>query len=89
MNVFDAIKEMQTITVSGGSFSFSFMSYSLDKNKSNGPRTVQHAQLLPGHLSNRYQHADYLIRFRDMDTYEERHFWLPLMMTFNNNDIEL
>ena len=80
---------MQTISREGGCFTFSFMTYSLDKNTSHGPRTVQHAQLLPQHISSRYQHSEYLQRFRDMDTYEEKHFWLPLMLTFNDQDIEL
>lgn len=89
MNVYEAIKQMHELTRKGSSFSFTFMTYSYDKNKSSGPRSVQHAILLPGHVKDKNQYSDFLLRFRDMDTYEEKHFWFPLLLEFNGEAIEL
>lgn len=63
---------MHELTRAGKSFSFSFMSYSYDRDKSHGPVTVLHAQLLPGNRTDHNRYSDYMLRYRDMDTYEEK-----------------
>ena len=83
MNIYEAIKQMHELTRAGRSFSFSFMTYSYDKNKSNGTRCVQHAMLLPSHARDSNKFAEFMLRYRDMDTYEEKHFWYPLLLEFN------
>lgn len=89
MNVYEAIREMHRLTTEGKSFSFSFMSYSYDRNTSHGPVTVLNAQLLPSNRNERNQYHDYMLRYRDMDTYEEKSCWQMLLLEFNGEQLEL
>lgn len=88
MKIYEAIKEMHELTRAGKSFSFSFMSYSYDRDKSHGPVTVLHAQLLPGNRTDHNRYSDYMLRYRDLDTYEEKSCWQPLLMEFNGQELE-
>lgn len=88
MNIYDAIKEMQELSRRGESFSFSYMSYSYTLDKSHGPVNVPHAQLLPS-SSTRNRYTDYMLRYRDMDTYEEKQCWQLLLLEFNGKELEL
>lgn len=89
MKVYDAIRQMEELTRVGKTFSFSFMSYSYDKSVSHGPVTVLHAKLLPSNRKERNQFSDYMIRYRDMDTYEDKMCWQPLLLEFNGEQLEL
>lgn len=89
MKVYDAIRQMEELTRAGKTFSFSFMSYSYDKNVSHGPVTVLHAKLLPSNRKERNQYSDYMLRYRDMDTYEDKMCWQPLLLELNGEQLEL
>lgn len=89
MNVYEAIREMQELTRKGKSFSFSYMSYSYTRDVSHGIITVLHAQLLPSNTLQRNRFSDYMLRYRDMDTYEERSCWQLLLLEFNGKELEL
>ena len=89
MNVFEAIRQMKVLTDKGKTFSFSFMSYSIDKNKSHGIVTVEHAKLRAGNRKDRTRYNDYLLNFVDMDTLEEKTCWQPLLLEFNGIMLEL
>lgn len=89
MKVYDAIRQMEELTRAGKTFSFSFMSYSYDKNVSHGPVTVLNAKLLPSNRKERNQYSDYMLRYRDMDTYEDKMCWQPLLLEFNGEQLDL
>ena len=82
MNVYEAISQMKVLTDQGKTFSFSFMSYSIDKHKSHGIVTVEHAKLRAGNRKDRTRYKDYLLNFVDMDTLEEKSCWQPLLLEF-------
>ena len=81
--------EMKVLTDQGKTFSFSFMSYSIDKNKSHGIVTVEHAKLRAGNRKDRTRYNEYLLNFVDMDTLEEKTCWQPLLLEFNGIMLEL
>lgn len=89
MTVYDAIKEMHRLTALNIPFSFSFMSYSYTRDTSHGIVTVLRAVLLPGNLKDRNSFNDYMLRYRDLDTYEEKSCWQLLLLTFNGEDLTL
>ena len=89
MNVYEAIRQMKVLTDQGKTFSFSFMSYSIDKHKSHGIVTVEHAKLRAGNRKDRTRYNDYLLNFVDMDTLEEKTCWQPLLLEFNGIMLEL
>ena len=66
MNVYEAIRQMKVLTDQGKTFSFSFMSYSIDKHKSHGIVTVEHAKLRAGNRKDRTRYNDYLLNFVDI-----------------------
>ena len=89
MNVYEAIRQMKVLTDQGKTFSFSFMSYSIDKHKSHGIVTVEHAKLRAGNRKDRTRYNDYLLNFVDMDTLEDKTCWQPLLLEFNGIMLEL
>lgn len=89
MDVFEAIKQMKVMTDKGKPFSFSFMSYSMDKHKSHGIVTVENAKLRAGNRKERTRYNDYMLNYVDLDTLQERTCWVPLLMEFNGNMLNL
>ena len=61
---------MRACTKRGECFSFSFMSYSYERRKSNGVVRVEHAQLRKQSRKEHNRFADYMLNFIDMDTLE-------------------
>lgn len=89
MNVFRAIDEMRRLTSEGKSFSFSFMSYSYERRKSDGVVTVNNARLRKQSRKENNRFADYMLNFINLDTMEYGMCWQPLLLTFNDEELEL
>ena len=87
MNVYEAIKEMRRMSERREEFSFSFMSYSITRDESEGEVVVEHAILYktPKESKNIYQ--DYMLTYLDTDTGEVRQCWQPLIMSFNHQKL--
>lgn len=81
----DAIKRMRELSKANVPFSFSFISYSNKLNKSDGLKTVDNAILRKGYRNDQSDYANILIAYTSFDNQDEadRHFYLPLLMTFN------
>lgn len=80
---------MHRLTTLNIPFSFSFMSYSYTRDTSHGIVAVLRAVLLPGNVKERNSFNDYMLRYRDLDTYEEKSCWQLLLLTFNGEDLTL
>ena len=89
MNVFQAIDEMRQLSSEGKSFSFSFMSYSYERNKSQGIVKVEHARLRKQSTLETNRFADYMLNFIDADTLEYGMCWQILLLEFDGNELEL
>lgn len=89
MDVFEAIRQMKILTDKGETFSFSFMTYSIDKHVSHGIVTVEHARLRAGNRKDRTRYNDYMLNFVDMDTLENKTCWQPLLLEFNGQMLTL
>ena len=89
MNVFQAIDEMRRLSAEGKSFSFSFMSYSYERRKSDGIVAVNRARLRKQSRKENNRFADYMLNFIDLDTMEYGMCWQPLLLTFNGNELDL
>lgn len=89
MNVFQAIDEMRQLSSEGKSFSFSFMSYSYERRKSDGVITVNNARLRNQSHKENNRFADYMLNFINLDTMEYGVCWQPLLLSFNDNELEL
>lgn len=89
MNVFSAIDRMRQLSSEGKSFSFSFMSYSYERRRSDGVVHVEHARLRKQSRKENNRFADYMLNFIDMDTMEYGTCWQPLLLEFDGIELEL
>lgn len=89
MTIFEAITEMRRISRANGEFSFSFMTYSHDKRKSNGVRYISRARLNKQSREGERELSDHMLNYVDLDTGRYRTCYQPLLMTFNGNTLTL
>jgi hypothetical protein len=94
MTVYEAIHQMRQLTQEDRPFALSYMTYSMQSRKSHGEVTCEHALLVknpkpaaPQGADGFTPSADYMLTYRDQDTGEARHFWQPLLMSFNHQPL--
>jgi len=85
----DAIAQMRKLTEVNVPFSFSYITYSQQLQSSSGLKHVSSALLRTGYRNNQSDKSNILIAYIDYGRNEDnRQFYLPLLMTFNNIKIE-
>lgn len=89
MKVYEAIEQMRALSERGESFSFSFMSFSYERRKSDGVVHVERARLRKQCTKKQNRFADYMLNYYDMDTVEDGRCWQPLLLEFNGIELEL
>ena len=89
MDLYDALHEMRRLSEKNIPFSFTFMSCNLTDGTSDGVIQVHHARFLSREVKQRHKDADIVERYVNLDTMETRHFYQPLLMTFNGNKVTL
>ena len=88
MKVYEAIQNMRRLTQQKQEFAFSFMSYSLSRDKSEGEVFVEHALLVNNAKDSRNAFQDFMLNFLDTDTGTRRQCWQPLIMSFNHTPLD-
>ena len=89
MDIWKAITEMRTCTERGDSFSFSFMSFSYERKKSDGVVRIERAKLRRQSRNETNRFSDYMMNFINLDTLEYGSCWQPLLLEFNGEELEL
>ena len=89
MTVYEAIDRMRELSRQRIAFSFSFMSYSIARRRSEGVVAVRRARLNKQNRRERNQYSDYMLQYTDLDTGETASCWQPLLLTFNDTELEL
>lgn len=87
MTVYEAIHQMRQLTAKGQPFALSFMSYSMQRHESHGEVTVEHALLVKNEKKEDDSLNIFMLTFTDQDTGEAKHFWQPLLMSFNHEPL--
>ena len=87
MTVYEAIHQMRMLSAKGIPFAFSFMTYSMQKHESHGEVTVERALLVRNEKRGEDDLNNYMLTYTDQDTGEAKHFWQPLLMSFNHEII--
>lgn len=87
MTVYEAIHQMRQLTAKGQPFALSFMSYSMQRHESHGEVTVEHALLVKNEKKEDDSLNNFMLTFTDQDTSEAKHFWQPLLMSFNHEPL--
>ena len=88
MTVYEAIHQMRLLTAKGQPFALSYMTYSMQRHKSHGVRACEHALLVKNEKAGDDDLGNYMLTYRDQDTQEAKHFWQPLLMSFNHEPLE-
>jgi hypothetical protein len=89
MDIYEAIRKMKDKSERGETFSLSFMSYSYDRNKSEGIVKIEHAKLRKQSKKEDNRFADYMLNLVDMDSLEYRSCWQLLLLELDGNELEL
>ncbi len=89
IQLFEAIKQMRTISATGGHFSMVFMSYSRSTGKSEGRKIVAKARLRSQETKATNQFSDHTLSFVDVETGLARRFWQYSLMYFNGIKVVL
>lgn len=89
MEIYEAIRQMKEKSERGEVFSFAFMSYSYERNKSQGIIKIEHARLRKQSTLETNRFADYMLNFIDTDTLEYGMCWQMLLLEFDGNELEL
>lgn len=87
MTVYEAIHQMRQLTAKGQPFAMSFISYSMQRHESHGEVTVEHALLVKNEKKEDDSLNNFMLTFTDQDTGEAKHFWQPLLMSFNHEPL--
>lgn len=102
MTVYEAIHQMRELTAKGQPFALSYMTYSRTRRESHGEVACEHALLVKnqkpaaaatpaptvpgGFIAGA---SDIMLTYRDQDTGEARHFYQPLLMSFQHQPVDL
>lgn len=84
---FDAVKRMRELTEKGIPFSFEFLSYNDTSNTSDGFKLVRKSQLRKGYRDDQSTKSSILIGYVN-EYSENRWFYLPLLLKFNDYRIK-
>lgn len=87
IKLYDALKKMRTLTELGIPFTFKFLSYNATNGTSEGFKEVTNAQLRKGYRDNQSDKASILIGYVNQHE-DNRWFYLPLLITFNEHTIK-
>ncbi len=88
MTVYEAIKEMRRRSEAHQPFAMSYMSYSRTRGESHGEVEVEHALLIKNPKTHDEDVQNFMLTYRDQDTGEAKHFWQPLLMSFDHQPLE-
>jgi len=88
ISLYDAIEQMRKISERKGSFSFSFMSYSIKSGASKGIVEIDSARMSKGNPAG-MAYGEYLLNFVDLSTGRPFRCWKPCLMFFNQQKIQL
>ena len=84
---YTAIERMRKLSQDNIPFSFSYLSCNLSKGTSNGIKEVKKAKLRVGLSSDKGIKSRSLIGYIDIETNDNRWFYLPLLTSFNQYTI--
>ena len=89
MDVYEAISKMRELTEKGIPFSFSFMSYSIEKKTSHGIVEVYRAKLRKQSKTEDNKYADLMLNYYDVEAHEYGQCYQPLLLEFNGELLDL
>ena len=89
MDLYDAIHKMRELSDKNTPFEFTYMSCDQTRAKSQGVIHVNRGRLLSRESGAHHKDADIVERYINLNTMETRHFYQPLLMTFNGIKVTL
>ena len=88
MNVYDALLKMRELSANNIPFSIEFVSCNLTKQSSSGLKFVDKCLLRTGLSKEHSDKHNTLVGYVDLRDNSNKWFYLPLLKTFNNIELE-
>ncbi len=85
---YKALEQMRKLSMDNIPFSFSYLGCNLSLKKSDGFKEIKKAKLRVGLSSDKGIKSRSLIGYIDLETNENRWFYLPLLTSFNQYEIK-
>jgi len=85
---YEALKQMRKLSDDNIPFSFSFLKCNLSTKQSDGFKEIKKAKLRVGLSSEHGIKSRSLIGYIDLETNQDRWFYLPLLTSFNQYEIK-
>ena len=89
INIYDAMRLMRKLSAENFPFIIEFASCDRTRRISKGKVVVEKAKLIKGLKQKQSKHAKLKIFYENMDTGEQRNFWMPLLLKVNDFKITL
>lgn len=87
MTIYEAIAKMRELTKQGKTFSFTFMSYSFNRDQCNGIVEVNKARLRPRNKMEYNRYAELQEEYINVNTGEPRRFWHCCLLSLNGQSL--
>lgn len=87
MTIYEAIAKMRELTNQGKTFSFTFMSYSFNRDHCNGIVEVNKARLRPRNKMEYNRYAELQEEYINVNTGEPRRFWHCCLLSLNGQSL--
>lgn len=85
--IYQALKQMRLLSDQNVPFAFSFVTCNKSNGTSKGVRKVTRAKLRRGFSKDKSKKSVSLIGYVDLDTGANKWFYLPLLISFNNQQL--
>lgn len=89
INIYDAMKLMRKLSAENFPFRIEFASCDTTRGTSKGLVVVEKVKLIKGLKAKQSKHHKLKIFYENMDTGEQRNFWMPLLLKVNDLKITL
>ena len=89
INIYDAMKLMRKLSAENFPFRIEFASCDTTRGTSKGLVVVEKVKLIKGLKAKQSKYHKLKIFYENMDTGEQRNFWMPLLLKVNDLKITL
>jgi hypothetical protein len=86
--LYEAIKQMRSLTAAGAHFSFTHATYNRDRRSTEGIRVVKKAILRPAAKGDDIANSDHKLFYFDEEIRKPRNCWQILIMYFNGKKVK-
>lgn len=89
MTVYKAIAAMREQSAKKIPFTIDFVTYSMQRNESNGVRTIRRARISKRPPAGKNKYGEQMLNILCLDTLDEIQIWQPLLIFYEGHKLTL